>query len=168
MIIAMLQRMEKNLEEDRRQNRKVSTQLEKIISELFEIRKENTFLRKKTEVLEKTCNDLRDDVERLERQLSRETELRNTLEQYTRKDNIKIINFPNDSDTETADDTEKKVLDFMQNTPGLRNFTAHYVSVAHRVGKYRQKQNRPVIVRLTNRKVKTDIFKQRKKLREFR
>ena len=105
-------------------------------------------------------------TERLERQLSRETELRNTLEQYTRKDNIKIINFPNDSDTETADSTEKKVLDFMQNTPGLRNFTAHYVSVAHRVGKYRQKQNRPVIVRLTNRKVKTDIFKQRKKLKE--
>ena len=41
--------------------------------------------------------------------VERETELRNTLEQYTRKDNIKIINFPNDSDTETADDTEKKV-----------------------------------------------------------
>ena len=75
---------------------------------MFEIRKENTFLRKKTEVLEKTCNDLRDDVERLERLLSRDTELRNTLEQYTRKDNIKIINFPNDSDTDTADDTEKK------------------------------------------------------------
>ena len=35
-----------------------------------------------------------------------------------------------------------------------------------KVGKYRKKQNRPVIVRLTNRKVKTDIFKQRKKLRE--
>ena len=40
--------------------------------------------------------------------MNRETELRNTLEQYTRKDNIKIINFPNDSDTDTADDTEKK------------------------------------------------------------
>ena len=40
--------------------------------------------------------------------MSRETELRNTQEQYTRKDNIKIINFPNDSDTETADDNEKK------------------------------------------------------------
>ena len=39
MIIATLQRMEKNLEEDRRQNRKVSTQLEKIISETFEKRK---------------------------------------------------------------------------------------------------------------------------------
>ena len=56
-------------------------QLEKIISEMFEIRKENTFLRKKTEVPEKTCNDLRDNVERLKRQLSRKTELRNTLEQ---------------------------------------------------------------------------------------
>ena len=110
VIIATLQRMEKNLEEDRRQNRNVSTQLGKVISEMFEIRKENTFLRKKTEVLEKTCNDLRDDTERLERQLSGQTELRNTLEQYTSKDNIKIINFPNDSDTETADDTEKKVL----------------------------------------------------------
>ena len=76
---------------------------------MFEIRKENTFLRKKREALEKTCNDLRDDVERLERQLSWETELKNTLEQYTRKDNIKIISFPNDSDPETAVDTEKSV-----------------------------------------------------------
>ena len=74
------------------------------------MKKENTFLKEKTEVQEKTCNDLRDDTERLERQLSRETELKNTLEQYTRRHNIKIINFPNDSDTETADDTEKKVL----------------------------------------------------------
>ena len=81
------------------------------------------------------------------------------LEHYTRKDNIKMINFSNDSDTETADDTEK-VLDFVQSTLGLRNFTADYISVAHRVGKYRQKQNRPVIVCLTNRKVKIDIFKQ--------
>ena len=47
VIIATLQRMEKNLEEDRRQNRNVSTQPEKIILEMFEIRKENTFLRKK-------------------------------------------------------------------------------------------------------------------------
>ena len=39
VIIATLQRMEKNLEEGRRQNRKVSTQLEKIISETFEKRK---------------------------------------------------------------------------------------------------------------------------------
>ena len=98
--------------------------------------------------------------------MSGETELRNTLEQYVRKDDIKITNFLNDSDTETADDTEKKVLVFMQNTPGLRNFTADHISVAHRLGKYRQKQNRPVIVRLTHRKVKTDIFRQRKKLRK--
>ena len=47
VIIATLQRMEKNLEEDRRHNRNVSTQPEKIILEMFEIRKENTFLRKK-------------------------------------------------------------------------------------------------------------------------
>ena len=60
--------------------------------------------------------------------------------------------------------TQKKVLDFMQNTPGIRNFTADHISVAHRVGKYRQKQNRQVIVRLTHRKVKTDIFRRRKKL----
>ena len=39
--------------------------------------------------------------------MSGETELRNTLEQYVRKDDIKITNFLNDSDTETADDTEK-------------------------------------------------------------
>ena len=84
--------------------------------------------------------------------MSGETELRNTLEQYSRKDDVKIINFLNDSDTETADDTEKKVLVFMQNTPGLRNFTADHISVAHGVGKYRQKQNRPVIVRLTHRR----------------
>ena len=135
MIVATLRRMEKHLEEDRRQNRNESTQLEKFLSEMLEIRKENTFVRKKTEALQKTCNDLRVDVERLERQLSRETELRNTIEQYTHKDNIKIITFPNDSDTETADDTGKKVLDFMQNTLGLRNFTAGYISVAYRVGK---------------------------------
>ena len=38
VIVATLQRMEKNLEEDRRQNRNVSTQLEKFLSERLTLR----------------------------------------------------------------------------------------------------------------------------------
>ena len=82
------------------------------------------------------CSDLTDNIERLKRQLSRETDRRNILEQHTHKDNIKIIYFPDDSNTQTAHNTKRKVLDFIQNKLGLKSFTGDHISIEYRLGKF--------------------------------
>ena len=144
---------------------KVTDQLDKILTEIFEIKKENDELKARVKKLENKREDLETEISRLNKTVKAERELRNSLEQYTRKDNFKIINLPKDSDKETTDETETKVVELIQTKLGIASFSPEHISVAHRVGKFSQGQNRPVIVRLTTRKVKTEIFKQKKTLK---
>ena len=151
-LVAQLNRIEENTVENKKQYSALSGQMDKILSEIFELRKENDFLKKKIQTLEKRNENMADDIERLEKKLKTEKEMRNNLEQYTRKDNLKIFNLPGDCKTETSDVTEKKVVELIQKELKLLSFQQDHISVAHRVGVYRN-NNRPVIVRLT-RKVK--------------
>ena len=115
--------------------------------------------------LESRCAELESEACKLNKKIRAEKELRNSLEQYTRRDNFKIINLPGDHEKETQEETESKVLSLVrQKKLGLTSFASGHISTTHRVGKYTQGRNRPVVVRLTTRKVKTEIFRQKKKL----
>ena len=86
-------------------------------------------------------------VTRLERKLKDEKETRNTLEQYTRKDNIKIFNLQvqGDKEGEKAEETEVLVLELIHRDLGLTSIGLEHISIAHRRGPFRR-QNRPVVV----------------------
>ncbi|KAL8608721.1 hypothetical protein ACOMHN_067673 [Nucella lapillus] len=106
-----------------------------------------------------------DEVERLEKKVKEGKEMRNNLEQYTRKDNIKIINLQGDKPRETSDETEKRVVDFLHSQLGLTTITSDHISIAHRVGPYRQSQNRPIIVKFISRKTKVSVMKNKRNLK---
>ncbi|KAL8613743.1 hypothetical protein ACOMHN_029600 [Nucella lapillus] len=91
--------------------------------------------------------------------------MRNNLEQYTRKDNIKIINLQRDKPRETSDETEKRVVDFLHSQQGLTTITSDHIIIAHRVGPYRQSQNRPIIVKFISRKTKVSVMKNKRNLK---
>ena len=166
LILDTLVRMEKSLDENKSKTDKVTDQLEKVLSEIFEVRKENDILKNKVKKLESKCADLETEISRLDKTTKSQVELRNNLEQYTRKDNFKIINLPKDHEKETSEETQTKVLELIQKKLGLTSFSAGHISVTHRVGKFSHGQNRPVVVRLTTRKVKTEIFRQKKQLQK--
>ena len=77
-IIATLQRIERKMEEDRKQTSVVNTRL---LSDMFAMRKENAVLQKKTEALEKTCSDLVESVSLLRKQLQQDKEPRTPFQQ---------------------------------------------------------------------------------------
>lgn len=162
VILATLKRVEKKVDEGKNE---ANVQLEKVISEIFEIRKENSELKKKTEMLEKKNAELVFEMSCLEKQIMQEREARNTLEQYTRKENFKIVNLPGDAANETTQETECRVLHLVQKTLGVASFLPSSVSIAHRVGKFVDGKNRPVIVRVTNRKARAEVSKEKKKLK---
>ena len=75
-ITAVLKRIENNTEENKRQHKQVSTQVDRMLSEMFELRKENDFLRKKISTLEKNSIGMADELERLERKVNRISRIR--------------------------------------------------------------------------------------------
>ncbi|KAL8598769.1 hypothetical protein ACOMHN_033332 [Nucella lapillus] len=157
--------MDNNIIASKEDYKKMDYKIEKILLESFEIRKENMMLKKQIESLTRHCQDMSDEVERLEKKVKEGKEMRNNLEQYTRKDNIKIINLQGDKPRETSDETEKRVVDFLHSQLGLTTITSDHISIAHRVGPYRQSQNRPIIVKFISRNTKVLVMKNKRNLK---
>lgn len=84
------------------------------------------------------------------------------LEQYSRRESVRIVGLGGDTDEE---DLQQKVLDIAQELDV--NLKADDISVVHRTGKKLHRPNRPrdVIVKFTTRRAKSDIMKQKKKLK---
>ncbi|KAL8603177.1 hypothetical protein ACOMHN_032623 [Nucella lapillus] len=157
--------MDNNIIASKEDYKKMDYKIEKILIESFEIRKENIMLKKQIETLTRHCQDMSDEVKRLEKKVKEGKEMRNNLEQYTRKDNIKIINLQGDKPRVTSDETEKRVVDFLHSQLGLPTITSDHISIAHRVGPYRQSQNRPIIVKFISRKTKVSVMKNKRNLK---
>ncbi|KAL8615850.1 hypothetical protein ACOMHN_058917 [Nucella lapillus] len=157
--------MDNNIIASKEDYKKMDYKIEKILLESFEIRKENIMLKKQIETLTRHCQDMSDEVERLEKKVKEGKEMRNNLEQYTRKDNIKIINLQGDKPRETSDETEKRVVDFLHSQLGLTTITSDHISIAHRMGPYIQSQNRPIIVKFISRKAKVSVMKNKRNLK---
>ncbi|KAL8620531.1 hypothetical protein ACOMHN_066954 [Nucella lapillus] len=164
-VLSKLEAMDNNIIASKEDYKKMDYKIEKILLESFEIRKENIMLKKQIETLTRHCQDMSDEVERLEKKVKEGKEMRNNLEQYTRKDNIKIINLQGDKPKETSDETEKRVVDFLHSQLGLTTITSDHISIAHRVGPYRQSQNRPIIVKFISRKTKVSVMKNKRNLK---
>lgn len=84
-----------------------------------------------------------------------------TLEQYTRRDNIRITGVEEEGD-ETEEVLEAKIIE-LANDMGVVLKTDD-ISIAHRLGKP-QGKNRPVIVRLCHRKKRNEMLRKKKELK---
>lgn len=90
------------------------------------------------------------------------------LEQYMRRDNIRISGIK-EEEGETEDILEAKVLGLANNL-GVE-LESRDISVAHRLGKPTEGNKdrpRPVIVRLCQRKKKTQIMKKKKEMKTWK
>lgn len=84
-----------------------------------------------------------------------------SLEQYTRRENIRIHGLTESGDKEA--NLEERVLRLLQTT-GTK-LSSSDIAACHRTGRPRN-GSRPVIVRFVSRKSKINIMKSKKKLRE--
>ena len=83
------------------------------------------------------------------------------LQQYTRRENVRISGIPLKKD-ETNKDVEEKTLAMLNKTGTVVN--AEDLAACHRVGKAKD-GSRPVIVRFVSRRKRTDIMKTKKALK---
>ena len=91
----------------------------------------------------------------------------NDLEQYSRRNNIRIFGLKDQDRKETAQTTEKQVIETIRNKLDL---TVHPkdIQIAHRTGSFRSESDRPVIVQFVSRKTKSAILQKRRQLKGSR
>jgi len=89
----------------------------------------------------------------------------NELEQYGRRNNVRISGIDGDASRQSSETTTELVINTIKQKTGL-NIGVHEIDVAHRLGKYRQGKQRPIIVKFILRQTKIHVFKHAKQLRQ--
>lgn len=144
-----------NLADIMKQMRKMESALKKEISAVQESMKtltdENIALRKELINTKQTINKLETKV--------------NDLEQYTRRNNLRVFGVPDTGVWETAEQAEEKVLNVINKKLSMADIKGNDIEIAHRVGKFQQGKNRAIIVRFLSRKIKEKVIRERRKLK---
>lgn len=117
-------------------------------------------LEKEMEQKDEIINQLR---RKTEKDNQRQIEKTNDLEQYSRCNNVRIINLPEDDRDrlETTEETTEKVVQFL-NDKMSTNIHQRDIDIAHRLGKKTINKPRPVIVKFLSRHHKFQSFKDKK------
>ena len=139
----------------------VVKRVEIIESELHEKADENDKLKKEIEQC-KSQNIL------LEQQLKKETDKRiendNEMEQYSRRNNIRISGLSKDNPTESAQESTEGVLNLLNTKLGL-SLNFQDIDIAHRLGRFKPDKKRAVIVKFVHRHVKQNVLRNAHKLK---
>ena len=133
-------------------------EVEKLRSEVFELRRLNDRLVERLQKSESKCAELEEDVITLRNRLEDERERRNELDQYGRRENLRYVKLGPYSSRENMTQCEEKVLAVIQEKLKLGRITRQHISVAHRVGQYSRGYQRQVIVRFVSRRHRTEII----------
>ncbi|OWF56252.1 Protein unc-13-like C [Mizuhopecten yessoensis] len=124
--------------------------------------------------LETDNEDLRKTVESLEGEIGRLHAARgkadnklNDLEQHGRKDSLRIMGLEDTSEKESVEECVEKIVEFVTDKLSV-NLTRNDINIAHRLGNFNRAKPRSVIVKFTTRRMKHEIIRARRKLKNTR
>lgn len=146
----------------------VTGRIEKLEGTLFDKEQENDALKKEIIELRKEVETVRDEKNQLKRDSEKMREINegkiNDLEQYGRRNNIRISGLE-DSQHETAEQTTAEVINTInREMPGV-NLKFDDIDIAHRLGKFDKDKQRQIIVKMKSRMTKINIMTRKKALR---
>ena len=139
----------------------VILRVEKLESEMHDTAVENEKLKKKVSTYEKENIQLKSDINK---EIEDRKEKLNDLEQYGRRNNIRITGIPFDKENETAYETTDNVLRLLNEKLDME-VGYQDIDIAHRLGKYKKDAKRPVIVKFVHRHVKGSVMREAKRLK---
>ena len=142
--------------------------VEIIEGELMEKENEHIVLKKEIQECKITNKELNEQNNKLKIELEKESEIRkeqnNSLEQYGRRNNIRVSGLDFDNRHENAHDTADGILRIINDKMGLE-LSMYDIDIAHRLGKYDENKIRPVIVKFVSRQSKYNVMMNTKHLR---
>ena len=128
----------------------VKAVLEKTTSELNEVKKSNSLLKEQLNENKHVTHVLNSNV--------------NDLEQYSRRNNVRIFGIKDPNPKETYQQTENIVLNVLNTKLGMK-ISSGDIDIAHRIGRFQRDGNRAIIVKFSSRKCKYAVIYNRKRLK---
>ena len=119
------------------------TQIQKLVEENLQLKSELGDERHKSALLASKLND---------------------QEQYSRRNNVRVFGVKDTNPKENAEQSEQKVLTLF-NSILERPLQPGDIEIAHRTGRFTDKADRSIIVKLISRKAKIALIRNRKKLK---
>ena len=123
---------------------------------------------KEMKKLSEKNEELEEKNKKLNERIAREEDKRkydlNDLEQYGRRNNVRISGLTFDNKYENSQQTAKGIATILNNQMGL-NISSYDIDIAHRLGKYEEHKIRNVIVKFVQRQLKVTVMKNTKKLK---
>ena len=110
---------------------------------------------------------LREEVSQLSHALKSQNNDINDLEQYTRRNSIRIYGLDDPDRKETSQVTTERVLKVL-NTDLEMQVQPRDIDIAHRMGTFMESGNRPVICKFVSRTLKMQTITRRRKLKGTR
>ena len=134
-------------------------------SEIHDMALKNQNLKQEIQNLKTTINKKDDETDKIKQTMTKQMEdekikVNETLhdhEQYSRRNNVRIFNLPEDRINEHSLETTHKVISILNHNLQL-NLTPQAIDIAHRLGPYKRGRNRRVIVKFVHRQVKYMIL----------
>ena len=128
----------------------METAVDKLEAENVQIKKENENIRKQLKDRETRLQTHTDEI--------------NNLEQYTRRNSVRIYGIDDKSPRETALETANQVIKLANNKLSLK-ITTSDIDIAHRMGRYNKDANRPIICKFVSRFAKHEVIRERRRLK---
>ena len=146
----------------------VTHRIELLEGTIFEKNQENDNLKKEIDNLNKDLENQKAENEKLVDQIKKVNDTAedriNELEQYGRRNNLRINGIPEDEDVdETAERTTRKVAETLNRAIVDLNLARYDFDIAHRLGQKRLGSCRPIIVKFQSR-MKRDVILRNRKL----
>lgn len=144
----------------------VSHRIDILEGKLFEKEKENDNLKEKIESLEKANETLKtkneEKVVEMEKEIAKRKKELNELEQYGRRNSIRIFGIPESKD-ETAEQTAQTAAEAINAHLSNVTLRRYDIDIAHRLGK-KSRGNRPIIMKFVSRMTRDIVFRGRRSM----
>lgn len=125
--------------------------------EVEKVKVENEFIKQKNKALEELL------VER-ENRIKVHGVMMNNMEQYTRRNSIRIYGIDDQQREETYEKSRELVIKMLNDKLSI-NLTSKDIDVAHRLGKFLTDGNRPIICKFVRRSTKFEVLAVRRRLK---
>ena len=151
----------------------LTNRLEVVEGDLHSRAKEIETLQKDVATLKTACEEQKEENKTLRKEIDLKVakneslikQNMNELEQYQRRNNIRISGIKDREDEKTCFQTMEAVCLELNNRAASLNLTMADIDIAHRLGKYKKDKNRNIIVRFVSRATKIRVFQHRKELK---
>lgn len=91
----------------------------------------------------------------------------NDLEQYTRRNSVRIYGIDDQNNRETPAETTSKIIQMFNNNLEIQ-VKEYDIDIAHRLGPFKSDANRPNICKFLSRTLRTEVIRARRKLKGTR